>query len=164
MTHRAGAGHPGGSLSEIDILVALYSTRLRYDSEQPDLADRDRFIHPCTVEVIILDGRDLAHGTVDTHEERGVYERAAVMHETGAAAGSHGDHLLAVFPWGNQRIGIVRGRLEANANGAVLNGINRFLQLPRVDVEQVEMGLAIDQIERQDVRVDKVIENTGVHR
>ncbi|HIO94002.1 MAG TPA: transketolase, partial [Candidatus Poseidoniales archaeon] len=31
MTHRAGAGHPGGSLSEIDILVALYSTRLRYD-------------------------------------------------------------------------------------------------------------------------------------
>lgn len=44
MTHRAGAGHPGGSLSEIDILVALYSTRLRYDSEQPDLADRDRFI------------------------------------------------------------------------------------------------------------------------
>ena len=44
MTHRAGAGHPGGSLSEIDILVALYSTRLRYDPKQPNLADRDRFI------------------------------------------------------------------------------------------------------------------------
>ncbi|HIA40104.1 MAG TPA: transketolase, partial [Candidatus Poseidoniales archaeon] len=43
MTHRAGAGHPGGSLSEIDILVALYSTRLRYDPKQPNLADRDRF-------------------------------------------------------------------------------------------------------------------------
>lgn len=44
MTHRAGAGHPGGSMSEIDILVTLYSTRLRYDPKQPDLADRDRFI------------------------------------------------------------------------------------------------------------------------
>ena len=44
MTHRARAGHPGGSLSEIDILVTLYSTRLRYDPKQPDLDDRDRFI------------------------------------------------------------------------------------------------------------------------
>ncbi len=44
MTHRAAAGHPGGSLSEIDILVALYSTRLRIDPKQPDLVDRDRFI------------------------------------------------------------------------------------------------------------------------
>lgn len=44
MTHRAAAGHPGGSLSEIDILVALYSTRLRVDSQNPNWTDRDRFI------------------------------------------------------------------------------------------------------------------------
>ena len=29
MTHRAQAGHPGGSLSEIDILCGLYGHRLR---------------------------------------------------------------------------------------------------------------------------------------
>ena len=44
MTHRASAGHPGGSLSAIDILVALYKTRLRIDPNEPDYPERDRFI------------------------------------------------------------------------------------------------------------------------
>ena len=44
MTHRAQAGHPGGSLSEIDILCALYGHRLRAKPEQPDWEDRDRFV------------------------------------------------------------------------------------------------------------------------
>jgi len=44
MTHRASAGHPGGSLSEIDILVALYSNRLNVDPANPRMQDRDRFI------------------------------------------------------------------------------------------------------------------------
>ena len=32
MTHEAGAGHPGGSLSAIDLLVALYGTELSIDT------------------------------------------------------------------------------------------------------------------------------------
>jgi transketolase len=44
MIFRAGSGHPGGSLSEIDILVSLYFGVLRYDASQPDWPDRDRFI------------------------------------------------------------------------------------------------------------------------
>ena len=44
MTHRAQAGHPGGSLSEIDILCALYGHRLRVKPQDPDWDDRDRFI------------------------------------------------------------------------------------------------------------------------
>jgi transketolase len=44
MTHRAKAGHPGGSLSEIDILCALYGSRLRVDVSNPKWSDRDRFI------------------------------------------------------------------------------------------------------------------------
>ena len=44
MTHRAQAGHPGGSLSEIDILCGLYGHRLRVKPEDPDWEDRDRFI------------------------------------------------------------------------------------------------------------------------
>ena len=30
MVYRAQAGHPGGSLSEIDLIAALYSTSLQY--------------------------------------------------------------------------------------------------------------------------------------
>ena len=44
MVYRAQAGHPGGSLSEIDLLVGLYKTTLRVRPNEPDWDDRDRFI------------------------------------------------------------------------------------------------------------------------
>ena len=44
MVYRAQAGHPGGSLSEIDIISALYANYLRVNSDDPDWEDRDRFI------------------------------------------------------------------------------------------------------------------------
>ena len=44
MTHRAAAGHPGGSLSAIDLIAALYGTQLRIDPDNADWDDRDRFI------------------------------------------------------------------------------------------------------------------------
>src|SRR5215470_9742507 len=43
LTH-AGSGHPGGSLSVIDILVDLYFNRMRYDVRRPTWDDRDRFV------------------------------------------------------------------------------------------------------------------------
>lgn len=45
MTTKAGSGHPSSSLSAIDIMVALYfSGIMRYNPQQPDWPDRDRFI------------------------------------------------------------------------------------------------------------------------
>ena len=44
MVYRAQAGHPGGSLSEIDLLAGLYGTTMRVRSDDPDWGDRDRFI------------------------------------------------------------------------------------------------------------------------
>ena len=44
MTHRAGAGHVGGSLSEIEILSALYFRIMNIDPENPSWEERDRFI------------------------------------------------------------------------------------------------------------------------
>src|SRR5437773_8718582 len=43
LTH-AGSGHPGGSLSVIDILTVLYFGRMKYDPKKPTWEDRDRFI------------------------------------------------------------------------------------------------------------------------
>jgi len=43
LTH-AGSGHPGGSLSVIDLLVAIAFGRLRHDPRRPDRADRDRIV------------------------------------------------------------------------------------------------------------------------
>ena len=41
MVYRAQAGHPGGSLSEIDLLAALYATRMRVRPDEPKWSDRD---------------------------------------------------------------------------------------------------------------------------
>jgi transketolase len=51
MLEAAGSGHPGGSLSIIDILAVLYSKVLRHKPEQPDWEGRDRLVlskgHAC---------------------------------------------------------------------------------------------------------------------
>lgn len=45
MVYNAQSGHPGGSLSAIDILTVLYfGGILRYNPQNPDWEDRDRFI------------------------------------------------------------------------------------------------------------------------
>ena len=43
LTH-AGSGHPGGSLSVIDLLVSIVFGRLRHDPKRPDWAERDRIV------------------------------------------------------------------------------------------------------------------------
>ncbi len=44
MLAEAGSGHPGGSLSAIDLVSALYHGKLRHRAAQPDWAERDRFV------------------------------------------------------------------------------------------------------------------------
>lgn len=42
--HSAKSGHPGGSLSSADIFTYLYFEEMNIDPENPDKADRDRFV------------------------------------------------------------------------------------------------------------------------
>lgn len=44
MITEAKSGHPGGSLSAIDIIAALFWYRLKHDPKNPGWPDRDRFI------------------------------------------------------------------------------------------------------------------------
>ena len=44
MTGKAGSGHPGGSLSAVEIVTALYFGWLRHNPKDPRWSDRDRFI------------------------------------------------------------------------------------------------------------------------
>lgn len=41
---RAGSGHPGGSLSCVEILISLYYYKMKHKSDNPDWPLRDRFI------------------------------------------------------------------------------------------------------------------------
>ena len=44
MTGKAGSGHPGGSLSAVEIVTTLYFELLRHNPKDPRWSDRDRFI------------------------------------------------------------------------------------------------------------------------
>jgi len=44
MTGKAGSGHPGGSLSAVEIVTALYFGLLQHKPSDPQWTDRDRFI------------------------------------------------------------------------------------------------------------------------
>ena len=44
MIGKAGSGHPGGSLSAVEILTALYFKMMRHKPQDPHWEDRDRFI------------------------------------------------------------------------------------------------------------------------
>ena len=44
MIHKAKSGHPGGSLSAVEILTALYFDEMNIDPSNPKMEDRDRFI------------------------------------------------------------------------------------------------------------------------
>jgi len=44
MLAAAKSGHPGGSLSAVEILVTLFNDVMRHDPANPDWPDRDRFI------------------------------------------------------------------------------------------------------------------------
>ncbi len=44
MIGRAGSGHPGGSLSAVEIVTTLYFQQLRHKPTDPQWPDRDRFI------------------------------------------------------------------------------------------------------------------------
>jgi transketolase len=58
MTHRAGSGHPGGSLSAAEIMAVLYGYVMHHDPKKPDWQQRDRFYlskgHACPVLYAVL--------------------------------------------------------------------------------------------------------------
>ena len=58
MITAAGSGHPGGSLSVIDLLAVLYAKHLRHDPKRPDWPGRDRLIlskgHACPALYAVL--------------------------------------------------------------------------------------------------------------
>ena len=44
MTTMSGSGHPGGSMSSIDVILSVYNT-MRHDPKNPDWPQRDRFVY-----------------------------------------------------------------------------------------------------------------------
>jgi len=58
MTAAAGSGHPGGSLSAVELVTALFFSVMRHRPEEPKWPERDRFIlskgHACPLLYAVL--------------------------------------------------------------------------------------------------------------
>ena len=86
VTHTCGGSHVGGSLSQTEILVALYFKYMKYDPKNPLLPDRDRF-------VLSKGHGGVGHAVVLA--EAGFFERKELddFNKTGSPFGMHLDWL-----------------------------------------------------------------------
>jgi len=116
MIHRAGSGHPGGSLSAVEILVALYFGEMNHDPENPKWPGRDRFIlskgHACACQYAVL-------------AACGYYSREVMMtyRDMGSPLQGHpsvSDMPILEFPTGSLGQGLSGG--QGMALAAKLNG------------------------------------------
>lgn len=82
--HAAGAGHPGGSFSVTDILVALYFNVMNVDPEDPAKEDRDR---------LVLSKGHAAPALYSTLAHRGYFdpEELLTLRKTGSFLQGHPD-------------------------------------------------------------------------
>ncbi|HZS27967.1 MAG TPA: transketolase [Candidatus Angelobacter sp.] len=76
MIGAAGSGHPGGSLSEVELLSALYFRVLRHNPKDPQWPDRDRFLlskgHGCpALYAVLAEAGYIDHATLGTLRELG---------------------------------------------------------------------------------------------
>ena len=86
ITFTCGGSHLGGSLSQTDVLVALYYKYLNIDPARPDWDDRDRFI------------LSKGHGGVGWAAvlgDKGYFDKALLknFNKTGSPFGMHLDSL-----------------------------------------------------------------------
>ena len=85
-TFTCGGSHIGGSLSQTDVLVALYYKYLTIDPQRPDWEDRDRFI---------LSKGHGGIGWASVLASRGYFDKALLkdFNKTGSPFGMHLDSL-----------------------------------------------------------------------
>lgn len=76
MIGAAGSGHPGGSLSEVELLLGLYLRVMRHNPRNPEWPDRDRFIlskgHGCpALYAVLAESGYIEHSVLNTLRKLG---------------------------------------------------------------------------------------------
>jgi transketolase len=131
MTHKAQSGHPGGSFSMAELVVALYATRLRVDPSEPKKASRDRFIlskgHTCPALYAVL-------------AERGFFSRDEFkgLRRAGNLLQGHTDHKIPGVDMSGGSLGMGLGFANGVALATRLQGHDSRIWVMMGDGEQQE--------------------------
>jgi transketolase len=127
----AGSGHPGGSLSAVELLVALYFHKMKHDPQNPNWQDRDRFLlskgHAAPLLYAIL----AQCGYFPVEELR-------TLRKLGSRLQGHPDHRIpgVEIPGGSEGIGLSVGVGEALAGKLDVRGYKVYVLMG--DGEQQE--------------------------
>lgn len=90
MLETAGSGHPGGSLSAIDVIVALFFHEMKRDPKNPYWEDRDRFILSKGHAVPALYAVLAKQGSIP-------YEELSTLRKTNSRLQGHPDRVILPF-------------------------------------------------------------------
>jgi transketolase len=117
MTHKAGSGHPGGSFSMAELVVALYWTRLRVDPKDPKAEGRDRFV---------LSTGHTSPALYAALAQRGFFsaDNFATLRRAGGMLQGHTDHKIPGVDMSAGSLGMGLGFANGVALGARLRGFD----------------------------------------
>lgn len=96
MLEKAKSGHPGGSLSAIDLVVALYFHEMKQDPQRPDWDERDRFVLSKGHGVPALYAALVQQGSIKAEE-------LATLRQVDSRLQGHPDRVA--FPWAEASTG-----------------------------------------------------------
>jgi transketolase len=96
MLEKAKSGHPGGSLSVIDLVVALFFHEMKQDPKRPDWDGRDRFVLSKGHGVPALYAALVSQGSIERSE-------LATLRQTNSRLQGHPDRVA--FPWAEASTG-----------------------------------------------------------
>ena len=83
MTANAGSGHPGGSLSAVELMTSVFFNHMRVDPKNPHDPDRDRFI---------LSKGHCGHVLYNIFVDKGLYTKEELWSEYNQVGGRFGMH------------------------------------------------------------------------
>lgn len=129
MTAQAGSGHPGGSCSEMDLLVTLYAT-IRHNPQSPRWPERDR--------VIISKGHASpgVYSVLGWHGYFDIDEAIRTFRRPGAVFGGHVEHWAPGVEFNTGNLGQGLSAACGYALGAKIKGEGHRVYCLMSDGEQ----------------------------
>ena len=173
MIHGAKSGHPGGSLSAVEILTALYFDEMNIDPTNPKMEDRDRFVLSKGHAAPVLYATLAERGFFDKKELAGFrklgdgeIQEGIVWEATMSAAHYKLDNLIVFLDYNGLQID---GNIESVMNVNPIEGKFKsfgwnVITIDGHDYDQIfaALDIAKDTVGKPTIIIAKTIKGKGV--
>ncbi len=159
MICKSKSGHPGGSLSAVEILAALYFDQMNIDPTNPKMEDRDRFV---------LSKGHAAPALYATLAERGYFEKEELNHlrKLGSMLQGHPD--MKKVPGVEMSTGSLGQGFSVACINAIEDKFKTFgwnvITIDGHDFDQIfaALDMAKDTVDKPTMIIAKTVKGKGV--